>query len=118
MTNKQWLTCVQEVANYTSRESYVSDLALSSVWGDPDGADIPADRIQKLGDIWDVVNRSVKQIAADAGMSQRKLAERFCIPYRTMEDWGSKKSACPLYTRLMMQECLGLYLRDTLEKKI
>lgn len=111
MTNKQWLTCVQEASHYTNRDSYISDLALSSVWGDPDGAEVQNDRIQQLGDIWDAANRSVKEIAADVGISQRKLAERFCIPYRTMEDWGAGKSACPLYTRLMMQECLGLIKR-------
>lgn len=111
MTNKQYLTCVQEAANYANRESYISDLALSSIWGGSEDSDIPADRMQQLGNVWDAVSRSVKEIAADAGISQRKLAERFCIPYRTMEDWGAGKSTCPIYTRLMMQECLGLLKR-------
>ena len=53
----------------------------------------------------------VKEIAKAAGMSQTALANRFGIPRRTMEDWCRGVSKCPLYTRLMMQECLGLYKR-------
>lgn len=46
--------------------------------------------------------------ASSAGLSQRKLAEHFLIPYRTMENWCGGVSECPLYTRLMMQRILGL----------
>lgn len=53
--------------------------------------------------------RSVPDIAAAAGLSHRKLAERFGIPYRTMEAWCSGDRQCAPYVRLMMQECLGLY---------
>lgn len=111
MTDKQFMTCVAEAANYTDRDAYVSDLSLSSMWGDSEDDAIPADRIDALGDIWDACHRSIKAIAADANMSGRKLAERFCIPYRTVEDWSAGKRECPIYTRLMMQECLGLLRR-------
>lgn len=57
----------------------------------------------------EAITRSVRDIAAAAHLSQRKMAERFCIPYRTMEDWCRGVRACPVYTRLMMQECLGLF---------
>lgn len=107
MTINQYHAAVAEVANYTDQNSYISDLALSAIWGDPGCADIPATRVEQLGEIWDAYHRSVKEIAA-AGLSCRKLAERFCVPYRTMEDWSAGKSTCPIYTRLMMQECLGL----------
>lgn len=108
MTITQYRTAAAETANYTDQAAYVSDLAMSTIWGDPEGADIPADRVEQLGQIWDAYHRSVKEIAAAAGLSCRKLAERFCIPYRTMEDWSAGKSTCPVYIRLMMQECLGL----------
>lgn len=51
---------------------------------------------------------SVRDIAAASGLSHRKLAERFQIPYRTMENWCAGKSECAVYIRLMMQECLGI----------
>lgn len=108
MTINQYRTAVIEAANYTDRDAYISDLALSTIWGDPEDADIPTDRVDQLSQIWDATHRNIKEIAAAAGLSCRKLAERFCVPYRTMEDWSAGKSTCPIYTRLMMQECLGL----------
>lgn len=110
MTINQYRTAVAEAANYTDRDAYISDIALSTIWGDPESVEIPATRVDQLGQIWDAYHRSVKEIAAAAGLSGRKLAERFCIPYRTMEDWSAGKSTCPIYTRLMMQECLGIIM--------
>lgn len=109
MTISQYNTAVSEVSNYPDIDSYLSDMALSSIWGDPEGSPIPEQRIHDLSQIWDVANRSMKEIALAAGMSQRKLAERFCIPYRTMEDWCRGVRTCPVYIRLMMQECLRLF---------
>lgn len=111
MTDKQYSTCILEVQNYTDRDAYISDLALSSIWGDDPEAEIPAQRIEQLGSIYDAVHRSVADIAKAAGLSQRKLAERFCIPYRTVENWCGGQRECPVYLRLMMQECLGLLKR-------
>ena len=111
MTDRQFMACVTEVGSYTDRDAYISDLCLSSMWGDADGAGIPAERIAAVGMIWGAYHRSIKEISADAGLSCRKLAERFCIPYRTVEDWSAGKRDCPVYTRLMIQECLGLLTR-------
>lgn len=111
MTDKHFIFCVNEAKNYADRDAYISDLALSTVWGDAPDMGIPSDRIEQLGSIYDAVHRSVKDIAAAAGMSCRKLAERYAIPYRTMEDWCAGKNKCPHYLRMMMQECLGLLKR-------
>lgn len=114
MTDKQYNICVTEAQNYTDREAYISDLSLSSMWGDGPEDDIPTALIEQLGSIYDAVHRSVKEIAAEAGISVRAMAIRFYIPIRTAESWcGTTDAArqCPLYTRLMMQECLGLLSR-------
>lgn len=108
---------VTEAARFSDRDTYISDFSKSSIWGDMEDADCPATRVEQLGEIWDAYHRNVKDIAAAAGLSCRKLAERFCIPYRTMEDWSAGKSACPVYTRLMMQECLGMYNPANTEQK-
>ncbi len=43
MTDKQFYACCQEAANYADRDAYVSDLALSDIWGDPeDTEELPA----------------------------------------------------------------------------
>ena len=111
MTDKQYAACVSEARNYASRDAYVSDIALSSLWGDAIEAEIPSERLDQLENIFDACHRSMKEIADAAGLSQRKLAERFCIPYRTVEDWCAGRRECPVYVRLMMQECLGLISR-------
>lgn len=112
MTEKQFALCVSEMDSYYNRDAYVSALSLSSIWGDAEDAAIPQERIDFLIQLWDACHRSVKEIAAAAGLSNRKMAEHFCIPQRTMESWcGSAKRSCPGYVRLMMQECLGLLQR-------
>ena len=111
MTDKQFMLCVAEVGNYSDRDAYVSDLALSSMWGDAEDDAIPQERIEFLSQLWDACHRSVKDVAAASGMSQRSLAERFCIPYRTMDAWSVGERESPPYVRLMMQEILGLLKR-------
>lgn len=108
MTRSEFSTCAAEVSAYTDRDAYISDMALASLWGDAPEAEIPQQRIETLGQVWDAVKRPMREIPPAAGLSQRKLAERFMIPYRTMEDWCRGVRECPAYVRLMIQECLGL----------
>ena len=108
MTDTQFAACIRECAAYTDPDAYVSDMSLSDIWGDSPEAGIPSSRVADLRSVWDAVHRPVRDIASAAGLSQRKLAERFLIPYRTMENWCGCVSECPLYTRLMMQRILGL----------
>lgn len=112
MTDKQFYACVSELDSYQDRDAYISDMVLSAMWEDDPNDEIPTERLDAVSQIWDAAHSSVKQIAADAGLSQRKLAERFCIPYRTVENWCGGQNACPLYVRLMMQEILGILKRS------
>ena len=111
MTLKQYQFCIRELPEYKDADAYVSDIALSSICGDTPSDDIPAGRVEAIAKIWDAYHKSVKDIAAEAGLSQRKLADRFCIPIRTVEDWCAGKRTPPDYVRMMMQECLGLLKR-------
>lgn len=106
MNYKIYYECICDVANYTDRDAYISDLALSSLWGDAEDAEIPPERITELGALWDAAHRSIKEIASNAGMSNRQLAERFCIPYRTVENWSAGDRQPPVWVLLMMQEIL------------
>ena len=56
-------------------------------------------------------SRSVKDICKMAGMTQTAMADYFSIPRRTFGNWCTGSRECPEYTRLMMQEILGLYRR-------
>lgn len=108
MTINQYRACIAEVFAYAERDFFVSDLALDEIRGDAPEDPIPEARLSALGLIWDAAHRTVPEIAKAAGLSNRALAERFCIPYRTVEDWAAERREPPLYVRLMMQQCLGL----------
>lgn len=98
-----------EALGDNNREEWISDWALSSIWSDnPVREDIPRDRIDQLGRIWDAAHMDVKSICRAAHLTQAALAARFGIPKRTVENWCSGANKCPDYTRRMMCECLGL----------
>lgn len=103
-------TCLSEAGNYSDQDAYVSDLALSSIWGD-DAEEIPDGRIEWLRQVWKAARRTVKDICKDAGLTQNATADHFCIPRRTFGNWCTGERECPIYTRLMMQELLGLFHR-------
>ena len=111
MKNKQFYVSVGEATCYADRDSYISDLSISTLWEDDETSEIPPERIAVLGEIYDACHRSVRDIVAVSGLTQRAFAERFCIPLRTVEDWCTGKRECAIYMRLMMQECLGILRR-------
>lgn len=111
MNDKQFIFCWSEVLQYGDKASYISDVSMSSIFEEFDGEDAPPERIRILSELYDGWHRTVKEIAADSGLSCRKLAEKFGIPYRTMEYWSSNPGAIAPYTKLMMQELLGLIRR-------
>lgn len=100
-------TAVWEVPNYDDEDAYVSDLMMSSIW-EEEYVD-PSE--EWLRQTFKAVRRSVKDILADSGLRQWELCARFLIPRRTVEDWSRGAASCPIYTRLMMQELLGLWSR-------
>ena len=108
MTDTQFAVCVREDPAYADIDAYVSDLSLSSMWGDSEDSDIPAARIDQLRAIYAAVNRPVRAIVTASGLSQAAFAERYCIPRRTVEDWCRGIAKCPLYTRLLLQRAEGL----------
>ena len=103
-------TCLSEAGNYSDPDAYVSDLALSSIWGD-EAEEIPEGRIEWLRQVWEAARRTVKDICKMAGMTQNAMADYFGIPRRTFGNWCTGERECPIYTRLMMQEILGLFHR-------
>lgn len=83
-------------------------------------------RVDEDGKFWDgsdydtpsnfrkrvAAQRSVKEICKLAGMSQNAMADYFGIPRRTFGNWCTGERECPEYTKMMMQELLGLYKRS------
>lgn len=112
MTDKQFSALFGGALADKDRDMYVSDWALSDIWGDPPDAEIPKDRIKSLIALWDVAHITIREIRAATGLSQVAFAQRFCIPRRTVENWESGASACPDYLRILLAQAVGLYTRD------
>lgn len=108
MNVKQYETCMTEVSSYTDKAAYISDLALSSIWGDDPESEIPSDRLENIGKIWDAAHRTMKDIIADSGYSMADLSRRLQIPYRSVQNWCAGVRIPPDYVLLMIQECIGM----------
>lgn len=108
MSNNDFYMLWGEALQTSDRDVYVAEWSTSSIW--PEDADL-LETAGKLGEIWDVAHMSVKNICKAAGMTQAALAQRFCIPKRTVEDWCRGIAKCADYIRLMMAEALGILER-------
>ena len=100
MTPEQRYYCLQEMPAYTDPDAYVSDLALSSLWGEEGGAEVPADRIAALRELWDVVHKPMRELLAP--LTPTQASRRYYIPVRTLQDWYAGKRECPVYVRLYL----------------
>lgn len=102
---RQWLFA--EAANYTSREEFISDLALSSIWGDAEDSMIPPERLGLLGMIYDASHATIRDLLSAYHLSQSDFARYFNIPLRTVQDWCGGKRTCPPYVLSMAAEILA-----------
>lgn len=110
MTDVQFNTILKDALENNDRDAFVSDWALSSMWGDSSAADIPQQRIDEIGQIWDAAHMSFADILAVSGRTLNNFALRYAIPYRTVQNWKSGIHECPVYLRLLLARVeLGLF---------
>lgn len=108
MTDKQFHILLSAALTAESRDAYISEWALSSIWEDAEGADIPADRAEQVAAIWDLAHLTIRQIREHTGLTQAAFGERFFIPGRTVQNWERGENECPVYTRLLLAQAVGL----------
>lgn len=98
MTDHQMFVLVGEAMNYSDRDAFVSDAALSSAW--PEDQDIEK-ASAFCGQIWDAINLPISEIRKRMGLTQVQMAERLCVPRRTLENW-EYRGTCPIYIKLLI----------------
>lgn len=108
MTQEQYYFAVTEAAEYPDLDAYLSDVAMSTVWGNDPDAPIPQQQLDDLTAIFAAVHRTPREILDLTGLSQASFAQRYVIPRRTFQDWLLGNRTCPLYLRLLVQQSLGL----------
>jgi hypothetical protein len=53
---------ISDSLNYSDRSAFVSDLVLSSIWGEPEDADIPDACLEWRSQLWDASRRFVREM--------------------------------------------------------
>ena len=108
MTINQYHLALTEIENYTDRDAFVSDLALSSAF--PEDSDLSV-TASELVPIWEAYHMTIRDLRTAAGLSRIDFSRRFRIPIRTIENWectGPNSRECPTYVRLLIAEAIGL----------
>ena len=108
MTINQYHLALTEIENYTDRDAFVSDLALSSAF--PEESDL-TETVSALSMIWDAYHMTIRDLRTASGLSRMDFSRRFCIPIRTIENWectGPNARECPVYVRLLIADAIGL----------
>lgn len=104
MTDRQFYMLYSDALGNSDRDAYVSDWSLSSMWGDDND---PIQLADLCGKVWDLAHLTVADIRAHTGLTQAAFAERFLIPYRTIQNWESRNSCAP-YVVLMLARLCGM----------
>ena len=108
MTINQYHLALTEIENYTDRDAFVSDLALSSAF--PEDSDLSV-TASELVLIWEAYHMAIRDLRTASGLSRMGFSRRFCIPIRTIENWectGPNARECPVYVRLLIADAIGL----------
>lgn len=108
MNDIQFKTCYIEAVTMNDKDAYLSDMALSSIWNDAEDADVPQERLEELGRIWDVAHMSMRDIRKSCGMTQASFAQKFLIPKRTIENWESDVNTPPAYVKILIAKAMNL----------
>lgn len=111
MTDHQFSILWGEALTSPDRAEFISDSALSTLWNDPEGTPIPADRLRSLDALWSAAHMSIKDMRQALGLSRPEFSARSLVPVRTLENWESGASKCPEYVRLALLQAAGLYTR-------
>lgn len=115
MTDKEIYAYFGEAANYADPAAYASDVALSLMDPEDPDQDVDTATVEQLMKLWRVANDPFRVLLDSMGLSLSQCSARFCIPYRTVQDWAAERRSCAPYIRLMMAELTGLVHLRALE---
>lgn len=117
MTDKQ-MHALYTDALQQDREIFVNDWTLSSMFAADPEATVDLALAEELGKLWDVANAPFDRLLQLMGLTITQCHLRFCIPYRTVQDWSRGERRPPDYIRLLLAEAIGflrIRSRDTAE---
>lgn len=86
------------------RTAYIEEFSADNYFSSLRLSDLPS----QLGLVWDVAHMSFADIARAANMQLVDLSKKFCIPYRTIQDWHAGRRSCSPYLILMIARQLAI----------
>lgn len=102
MTYSERNAAINMMANYDSNGAFMAQMCINRFWSSED--------IDELLDLWDVVHKPVKELFAPYGI--KEISDRFCIPYRTVQNWYDGNRECAKWVRLLIHKALSKDLRE------
>lgn len=101
-----------EQEKYNRIQSFMEDVIhedYSREWDEYD-ANVIFEEIEnhrECGILWEKeIPTSITEIRALTGLKMTKFAERYKIPYRTLQDWEAGKSKPPAYVLPLLERCV------------
>lgn len=97
--------------NCDTLEQFLDLMTHHPHWMDISGAAVPEARTDWLIQYWQAMNRPMKEVMELSGLGVARFAREFYIPKRTVEDWKAGKRPPLPYTKMLIQEALGIFQR-------
>lgn len=97
MEHKIRTSCILAMRNYADEDAWLSDVSQSYIWGDASDAEIPAERIAELRDLWQCCH-DVKHLRLKTGLTQAAFSARYSVSLRAVQFWESGGRTPPPYT--------------------
>ena len=97
--------------NCDTLDQFMSVMLHHPHWMDVSGKKVPEARKDWIIQYWQAIHRPMREVLEMSGMGVAKFAREFYIPKRTVEDWKAGKRPPLPYTKLLIQESLGIFQR-------
>lgn len=103
------LYAYEAAGNCDTLEQFLELLTHHIGWLDVSGKPVPPARTDWLIQYWQAYHRTPREIVELSGKTMKDFAKEYYIPLRTVEDWCAGRRNCATYTRLLLQESLGIF---------
>lgn len=114
LTYEDYYYLFGEALDHKSLDMFVAEYATSIIFDPgPDSEGPDYDKVvSDLTNIWDISHMSIADVISASNLCQTAFARRFLIPLRTVQAWALGERECPIYTKLMLADLLGLVTVD------
>ncbi len=110
MNSKTFFALLEDAVVSSDKDAYVEEWAISNVFEPGKNAPIAIydEIVHDLDNIWDIAHITFKELLSRAEITMTECSTRFCIPFRTIQDWCAGRRTPPRYIILTIAEIVGV----------